>query len=249
MPLCPRPLLPALLALPLLLAGCATVRPGPAGDAAGASATASAGRVLTAAELRAAAVTAADLGGGYTVSLLPAGQGGPPAGAVQRRVSDVPACQPVLDAIGPGDPAAAPAAESDLTLTRTAAPRTALYVGLLGYPAGRAAALQSMLDQVLAQCASFTSGVPGVPGRTHHQLARAEQPSGDTPTDGGADALTGFTLLSGDGAGALSQRAEVARVGTVLAVFSTVGTAKEPAGAPDPAAVRAQTRRLRAAQG
>ncbi|MFE9422211.1 hypothetical protein ACFYNO_04510 [Kitasatospora sp. NPDC006697] len=104
MPFRPRPFPTALpvLALALLLAGCATVRPGP-----GSTDLAGAGRVLDAAALRGAAVTAGDLGGGYTVSLLPAGQGGPPAGAVQRRVSDVPACQPVLDAIGPADPAAA----------------------------------------------------------------------------------------------------------------------------------------------
>lgn len=39
------------------------------------------------------------------------------------------------------------------------------------------------------------------------------------------------------------------RVGTALAVFSTVGTAKEPAAVPDPVVVLAQTRKLRAAQG
>lgn len=39
------------------------------------------------------------------------------------------------------------------------------------------------------------------------------------------------------------------RVGTALAVFSTVGTAKEPAAVPDSAVVLAQTRKLRAAQG
>ncbi|MFE9422212.1 hypothetical protein ACFYNO_04515 [Kitasatospora sp. NPDC006697] len=140
-------------------------------------------------------------------------------------------------------------AEADLTVARTAAPRTPLYLGLLAYPAGRAAALGTELDRVLAQCTSFTSTVPGTPGRTRHQLSREPLPSGDTPTDGGADSLTGFTLLSGDGATALAQRAEVARVGTVLAVLSTVGTAKEPAAGPDPAVLTAQARRLRAAQG
>ncbi|GAB2693521.1 hypothetical protein [Kitasatospora kifunensis] len=253
----------ALLLLPALaVAGCATVRPDTAADQAQPA------RVLTAAELRAAAVGAAELGGGYTVRLLSAGQAAPPPGGAERQLADVPACQPVLDAIGPADPGAEPQAETDLTVAKAAGAQSAqspgprgadakgadssadLYIALLGYPAGRAGALQSTLDQVLAQCASFTSGVKPAAGaakgtRTRQQLARV-----DTPTPEGADGATGFTLTSGPetGAATLVQRAAVVRVGTALAVFSTVGTTKEPAAAPDPAVLSAQTRKLRAAQ-
>ncbi|MCX4748591.1 hypothetical protein OG455_24250 [Kitasatospora sp. NBC_01287] len=230
-----------LLLLPVLAAGgCATVKPTAADQAPPA-------RVLTAAELRAAAVGPADLGAGYTVTVLNPGQAVQPQGA-ERQLADVPACQPVLDAIGPADPAAQPQAETDLTAIGPGTAKVPLYTALLGYPAGRSAVLQSALEAVLAQCADFTSGVAGgaAAARTRHQLVRA-----DTPTPGGADGATAFTLTSGPQAGGpvLSQRAAVVRVGTALAVFSTVGTAKEAAAVPDPAVVLAQTRKLRAAQG
>ncbi|MGF1427438.1 hypothetical protein [Kitasatospora sp. LaBMicrA B282] len=231
----------ALLLLPALaVGGCATVQPP-------APAAPPPARALSAAELRAAAVTASDLGGGYTVTLMNPQAGGPAPGA-PRQLADVPACQPVLDAIGPADPTATPQAETDLTTAPAGHPQTLLYTALLGYPAGRSTELQSGLDQVLAKCTDFTSGVPGQSkaARTRHQLVRA-----DTPTPGGADAATAFTLTSGPQAGGseLTQRAAVVRVGTALAVFSTVGSAKEPAAVPDPVVVQAQTRKLRAAQG
>ncbi|GAA1272855.1 hypothetical protein GCM10009665_70970 [Kitasatospora nipponensis] len=263
-PVLPPPLTALVLAALVPAAGCATVGPAPAGDRVTAAV---APRALSAAELRGAAVTGSDLGAGYTVSLLGPGQPAPSgsSGAAQRQVADVPACQPVLDAVGPADPGAAPQAEADLSVLRVAAPSSAgagagavpLYTALLGYPAGRPAVLQTTLDQALARYTAFTSApadpkavTPTARGaRTGHQLERA-----DAPTPEGADAVTAFTLTSGPATGegggpALTQRAVVVRVGTVLAVFSTVGTAKEPAAVPDPVVVRAQTRKLRAAQG
>ncbi|MDH6120628.1 hypothetical protein ABH930_003903 [Kitasatospora sp. GAS204A] len=237
MTVCPA----VLLLLPVLaVGGCATVKPTAADQLPAA-------RVLSVVELRAAAVESADLGGGYTVTLMSPGQAAAPQHG-ERQLADVAACQPVLDAIGPADPNAQPQAETDLSTVRAGDSPGALYTALLGYPVGRAAVLQSTLDQVLAQCADFTSGAASQPqgARTRHQLERA-----DTPTPGGADGATAFTLTSGPQTGgpALSQRAAVVRVGTALAVFSTVGTAKEPAAVPDSAVVLAQTRKLRAAQG
>ncbi len=177
---------------------------------------------------------------------MAAGQAAGGPAAPERQLSDVPACQPVLDAIGPANPAAQPLAETDLSLARAAAPQAAIYAALLGYPAGRSAVLLSTLDQLLDRCGSFTSApagqAAGIP-RSRHRLARA-----DTPTVEGADGATAFTLTNETGAVTLSQYAVVVRVGTALAVFSTVGTAKEPAAAPDPVVVLAQVRKVRAAQ-
>ncbi|MDH6135973.1 hypothetical protein P3T37_005392 [Kitasatospora sp. MAA4] len=255
---------PLLLSLALALAGCTTVGPAGSADravsatpsAAVPSATgpsAAAPRALTAAALRAAALAGPDLAPGWTVTVVTPGQSSAAPTAADHEVSDVPACQPVLDAIGPANPTGEPTAETDLSLTRAASPGADVYAALLAYPVGRAALLQSALDQVLARCGSFTSTATGTGSRkgakTQHRLART-----DTPTPEGADGATAFTLTSGSatpgdpGAAALSQDATVVRVGTALAVFSTVGTGKEPAAAPDPAVVQAQTRKLRAAQ-
>lgn len=260
----PRFAPPLLLLAALALTGCTTVGPAGSADRAPsvtpsasgpsvAAPSAPAPRALTAAALRAAALAGRDLAADWTVTVVTPGQSSAAPTAADHETSDVPACQPVLDAIGPADPAGEPTAETDLSVTRAAAPAADVYAALLAYPVGRAALLQSTLDQVLARCGSFTSTATG-PGsrkgaRTQHRLARA-----DTPTPEGADGATAFTLTSGSatpgdpGAAALSQDATVVRVGTVLAVFSTVGTGKEPAAAPDPAVVQAQTRKLRAAQ-
>ncbi|MET9617699.1 hypothetical protein [Kitasatospora indigofera] len=222
------------------------------------------GRTLAAAELRAAALTDEDLGPGYIVTVMTPGHGetGPADG---REVTDLPACQPVLDAVTPanaavaagqgGTPAPAgpdrPVAETDLSVATAADPKGSVYAGLLAYRPGRAAELRRQVEQVLASCGSFTSttatghgaagGRKGVPAR--HRLSRV-----DTPTTGGADAVTGFTLTNESGGVALTQRAVLARVGSVLAVFSTVGVGAEPASAPDERVVRQQVAKLRAAQ-
>ncbi|MER7754381.1 hypothetical protein [Kitasatospora sp. NPDC097643] len=237
----------------LLAVGCTTV------DGASVD-RAAPGRELSAAELRAAALTDADLGAGYTVTVMTPGHGDTGTGA-GREVADVPACQPLLDAVTPaGSAGAAPAspapgypyAETDLSVARAADPRGGVYGGLLGYRSGRAAGLQGELERLFGPCASFTSTASAPPAekqgrrepiRTRHRLRRE-----DTPTPGGADAATGFTLTNESGTAVLSQRAVLARVGPVLAVFTTFGVATEPATAPDERIVRQQVAKLRAAQ-
>ncbi|MEU9127359.1 hypothetical protein AB0D08_04430 [Kitasatospora sp. NPDC048540] len=233
-----RPLLGALLLL--ATAGCTTVAPS--------ADRAPAGRELDAAGLRAAALAGADLGPGYTVTVMDPGHD---TAAEGRESADVPACQPVLDALAPGKAASGPAAETDLSVVRDGHRDAALYTGLLAFPAGRAERLQTELDRLLAHCTAFTSGLAAGPagdpaqpgGRTRHRLARV-----DTPTPEGADAATAFTLTDESGTVVLAQRALLARVGTALAVFSTVGAGREPAAEPDPAVVRAQLAKLRSAQ-
>ncbi|WP_441245755.1 hypothetical protein [Kitasatospora sp. McL0602] len=228
----PALLLPALL--PVVLAtGCTTVT---------ASADrAAAPRELTAAQLRSAAVTDAELGAGYTVTLMTPGPANPGEGA-DRETADVPACQPVLDAVAPANPANGPAAETDLSVARAAQPGGGLYTGLLAFAPGRAAAVQAALEKVLGQCTVFTSAARKG-GHSRHRLTRA-----DTPTVEGADGVTAFTLTNESGATVLSQHAVLARTGTALAVFSTVGTGKEPAPAPDTHIVTTQVGKLRQAQ-
>ncbi|MEV4611871.1 hypothetical protein AB0K43_04610 [Kitasatospora sp. NPDC049258] len=235
----PRLLCCVLLAL---AAGCTTVGPaaGPVADRP------APGRELDAGGLRAAVVTDAELGPGYAVTLLTPGQDTAPD--QERETADRPACQPVLDAVAPGKAASGPTAEADLSVTRKGDPHAALYAGLLAFGPGRAERLQGELEQVLAHCTGFTSVAGGgaAPGRgvqTRHRLTRT-----DTPTPEGADAATAFTLTNESGTATLSQHALLARVGTALAVFSTVGTDKEPAAEPDPEVVRAQLAKLRAAQ-
>ncbi|MFJ3791853.1 hypothetical protein [Kitasatospora sp. NPDC090091] len=245
----PRPLAAAVLAL-MLAAGCTTV--GGSADRAGPA------RELSAGELRAAAVADADLGPGYTVTVMTPGHGETGSGGA-REVSDVPACQPLLDAVTPAAPAAGaspspgpegPYAETGLSVARAADPEGGVYGGLLGYRPGRAARLQSELEKLFGPCASFSSTAPPPPAdrsrkvlRTRHRLTRD-----DTPTPGGVDAATGFTLTNESGSVVLSQRAVVVRVGQVLAVFTTVGVGAKPAAAPDERIVRQQAAKLRAAQ-
>ncbi|MER5637053.1 hypothetical protein ABT095_08860 [Kitasatospora sp. NPDC002227] len=224
-------LLPALtLALPLA-AGCTTV--GVSADRAAAP------RELTAAQLRAAAVTGPELGSGYAVTVMTPGPANPGEGA-DREKADVPACQPVLDAVAP---ASGSVVETDLNIARSADAKAGVYAGLLALAPGRAAQLQGQLDKVLAQCGSFTSVAPGHKGRNRHRLSKA-----DTPTVEGAEAVSAFTLTNESGGTVLSQHAVLARAGTALAVFSTVGTAKEPAPAPDPHVVQTQVAKLQKAQ-
>ncbi|MER6397805.1 hypothetical protein ABT263_17385 [Kitasatospora sp. NPDC001603] len=247
----PRRPSPAVAVCALLLAaGCTTV--------GGSADRAAPARELSAAELRAAAVADGDLGAGYTVTVMTPGHGETGSGG-GREVSDLPVCQPLLDAVtpavaaggatappGPGDPYA----ETDLSVARAADPQGGVYGGLLGYRAGRAAQLQAELEKLFGPCASFVSSAPPPPAeksrkpvRTRHRLLRD-----DTPTPGGADAVTGFTLTSESGSVVLAQRAVVARVGPVLAVLTTVGVGAEPAPVPDERIVRQQVAKLRAAQ-
>ncbi|WP_328956501.1 hypothetical protein [Kitasatospora purpeofusca] len=254
-PLLATPLLAGAL---LLAAGCAA----PAGGSAD-RATAAPARELSAAELRAAAVTDAELGPGFTVTVIAPGHGetGPDGG---RETADRPVCQPLLDAVAPAagpakaarasaSPApvsAVPYAETDLSVALAADPSGSLYGGLLGYRGDRAARLQAELEGLFGPCAEFASTAPPPPAdrsrgvtRTGHRLSR-----NDTPTPEGADAATGFTLTNESGAVVLAQRAVLARVGPALVVFSTVGVGAEPAPAPDERVVRRQVAKLRAAQ-
>ncbi|WP_395295853.1 hypothetical protein ACF9IK_22025 [Kitasatospora hibisci] len=246
MPLRPsRPLAPAAVLALSLAAGCTTV--GGSADRAGPT------RELSAGELRAAAVADADLGPGYTVTVMTPGHGEVGSGGA-RELSDVPACQPLLDAVTPAAGASpgpeGPYAETGLSVARAADPEGGVYGGLLAFRPGRAARLQAELEKLFGPCASFSSTAPPPPAdrsrkgiRTRHRLIR-----GDTPTPGGVDAATGFTLTSESGPVVLSQRAVVARVGQVLAVFTTVGVGAQPAAAPDERIVRQQAAKLRAAQ-
>ncbi|AUG77652.1 hypothetical protein CFP65_2836 [Kitasatospora sp. MMS16-BH015] len=234
-------LLPALSVL-VLAVGCTTV--GTSADRAAAP------RELTSAQLRQAAVTDAELGAGYAVTVMTPGPANPGEGA-DRETADVPACQPVLDAVAPANPAAGPAAETDLSVTKGADTKGGVYAGLLAFAPGRAAQLQGRLEQVLGQCTAFTSVTGTGKGvsaarkgvRSRHRLTRL-----DTPTVEGADAVTAFILTNESGGTLLAQRALLARTGTSLAVFSTVGVGKDPAPEPDPHVVRAQLAKLRAAR-
>lgn len=155
-----------------------------------------------------------------------------------RELADTPACQPVLDAVAPGASSAGPLAEADLDVARADDGRRSVYAGLLAFRPGRAEQIQGELEKLIATCATFTSGPPkGV--RTTHRLARV-----DTPTPGGADAATAFTLTNESGGTVLVQRALMARAGTVLAVFTTVGSDRDPAPEPDAQVVRAQLGKL-----
>ncbi|MFJ4093569.1 hypothetical protein ACIPYS_18490 [Kitasatospora sp. NPDC089913] len=253
------PAVPLLLGALLLAAGCA----GPTGGSAD-RASAAPARELSAAELRAAAVTDAELGPGFTVTVIAPGHGetGPDGG---RETADKPVCQPLLDAVAPAaGPAkaaraasaspvpvpAVPYAETDLSVALAADPSGSLYGGLLGYRGDRAARLQAELEGLFGPCAAFASTAPPPPAdrsrgatRTGHRLSR-----NDTPTPEGADAATGFTLTNESGAVVLAQRAVLARVGPALVVFSTVGVGAEPAPVPDERVVRRQVAKLRAAQ-
>ncbi|WP_327677716.1 hypothetical protein [Kitasatospora sp. NBC_00458] len=241
-----------LLGALLLTAGCAAAD-GSADRARGGGPA----RELTAAELRAAAVTDADLGPGYTVTVMTPGHGETGSGG-GRESADPPVCQPLLDAVSPvaaGGASAAPGpavpyAETDLSVARAADPEGGVYGGLLGYRGDRAARLQAELEGLFGACASFVSTAPPPPSekgrkevRTRHRLSR-----NDTPTPGGADAVTGFTLTNESATAVLAQRAVLARVGPALVVFSTVGVGAEPAPEPDERIVGRQVARLRAAQ-
>ncbi|MCU7824404.1 hypothetical protein [Kitasatospora sp. DSM 101779] len=243
----------ALLCCTVLLAaaGCTTV------SASADRVPRSAGRTLDAAALRAAAVTAADLGDGWTVTVAAPerGSAAPPAA---RLLADVPACQPVLDALAPAGARSGPLAQTDLSASRAGRPRETVNAGLLAFGPGGAERVRSALDQLLSRCTVFRSTPPAGPARgvgvggkgaaakpvsVLHRLQRS-----DAAVPEGVDAMTAFTLTDESGGSARSRRAVVARVGTALALFSTLGTAGDPAPAPDERLVRAQAVRLRAAQ-
>ncbi|MFI6445452.1 hypothetical protein [Kitasatospora sp. NPDC050543] len=253
MPLRPsrRPAL-ALAAALLLTTGCAAAGSSSADRAGSSSADrAGASRELSAAELRAAALGDSDMGPGYTVTVMTPGHG-ETGRSGEREAADLPACQPVLDAVTPANPASRPVAETDLSVAAASDPKGSVYAGLLAYGPGRATQLQAELERVLGQCTAFSSAAPAAGkggatgrqgGRTRHRLSRD-----DAPTPGGADGVTGFTLTNESGTAVLSQRAVLVRVGSVLAVFSTVGVGAEPATVPDERVVRQQVAKLRAAQ-
>ncbi|MGW4896298.1 hypothetical protein ACWEQL_29200 [Kitasatospora sp. NPDC004240] len=248
MPLSPplpalAPLCALLLALGSAAAGCTTVAPS--------TDRARAAREPSAEQLRSAAVTDADLGPGYTVTVLKPGHG-ETAGGGGREASDLPVCQPLLDvmtpATGPSAGADGPYARTGLSVARAVDPRGSVYGGLLAFRGGRAAGLQGELEGLLGRCGSFTSTAPGPPsdGARKEVRARHRTSRHDTPTPGGADAATGFTLTNESGTVTLSQRAVLVRVGPVLVVFSTVGVGAERAADPDERIVRQQVARLRA---
>ncbi|MDH6124171.1 hypothetical protein [Kitasatospora sp. GP82] len=236
-----RPLRVLCCALLALVAGCTTVTP--SSDRAGAA------QQLTADQLRAAAVGDADLGPGYAVTVMTPGH--ETAQGADHETSDTAACQPVLNALAPTKATSGPIAETDLSVAPATGPTGSVYTGLLAFRPGRAADIQTELEQVLAQCGSFTSighsaGPAGHTGgvvRTRHRLTRL-----DTPTPEGADGATAFTLTNESGSAVLAQRALMARTGTVLAVFSTVGVGKDQPPAPDDRLVRAQVAKLLKAQ-
>ncbi|WP_099899763.1 hypothetical protein [Streptomyces sp. TLI_171] len=218
-----RPL-PVLAAL-ALTAGCAAAPPAPSADRAG---TPAAG--YDAAAVRALAVTDADLAAGWHVTVMQPGQSdisSPP------ETADVPACQPVLDALTPSKGAAGPLAEADLDIAREGDSPASVYTAILAFRPGRAAAVHAGLDQVLDRCRAFGSAA----GR--HLLTRL-----DTPTPGGADAATAFTLTNETGGATFAQRALVTRTGDVLTVFTTLDAEGRPAPEPDREVVRAQLEKL-----
>ncbi|WP_030263212.1 hypothetical protein [Streptomyces sp. NRRL B-24484] len=240
----------ALLCCAVLLAaaGCTTV------SASADRAPGPAGRTLDAAGLRAAAVTDADLGAGWRVTVATPGPTAAAPRAV-RELADVPACQPVLDTFAPAGGRSGPLAETDLSAVRAGRPRETVNAGLLAFGPGRAEEVRSALDLLLPRCAAFRSTSAAGPARAAgkgpaakpvsvlHRLRRA-----DAAVPEGVDAMTSFTLTDESGGSPLSRRAVVARVGTALAVFLTVGTAADPAPDPDERLVRTQAVRLRAAQ-
>ncbi|GLW54123.1 hypothetical protein [Kitasatospora phosalacinea] len=229
----PLPALAVLAAL-ALAAGCAAAAPADlSADTAAALPGFGTGATpeYDAAAVRALAVTDAELAPGWHVTLMQPGQNdisSPP------ETADVPACQPVLDALTPSKGAAGPLAEADLDIARSGDGPASLYTAILAFRPGRAVAVHGGLDQVLDHCRAFTSTA----GR--HRLTRI-----DTPTPEGADAATAFTLTDETGGAVIAQRALVARSGDVLAVFTTLDATGRPAPAPDPGVVRAQLAKLR----
>ncbi|MEU3495273.1 hypothetical protein [Kitasatospora cineracea] len=225
---------PTALALALAAAGCTGAPRPPSTDAAVTAAAASAGSPAgpeyDAVAVRALAVTDADLAPGWHVTLMQPGRNdisSPP------QTADAPACQPVLDALTPSKGAAGPLAETDLEIARAGDTPASLYTAVLAFRPGRAAAVHSGLDRVLDRCRAFTSTA----GR--HLLTRL-----DTPTPGGADAATAFTLTNETGGTTIVQRALVTRTGDLLAVFTTLDATGHPAPEPDRDVVAAQLARF-----
>ncbi|BAJ28849.1 MULTISPECIES: hypothetical protein [Kitasatospora] len=222
----------AALAALVLAAGCAAPA-GPSADGAATAtgaASASAAPEYDAAAVRALAVTEADLAPGWRVTLMQPGQNdisSPP------QTADIPACQPVLDALTPSKGSAGPLAEADLDVARDGDGGASLYTAVLAFRPGRAAAVQRGLDQVLDHCRAFASTAG------HHLLTRL-----DTPTPGGADAATAFTLTNETGGATIVQRALVARAGDVIAVFTTLDATGRAAPEPDRAVVAAQLAKI-----
>ncbi len=222
----------ALAALAALATGCATAPAGPSADRAAARPAASPAATpeYDAAAVRALAVTEAELGPGWHVTLMQPGQNdisSPPL------TSDIPACQPVLDALTPSKGSAGPLAEADLDIAREDDGRASLYTGILAFRPGRAAAVHAGIEHVLDHCRAFTSTAG------HHLLTRL-----DTPTPEGADAATAFTLTDETDGATIAQRALVTRAGDVLAVFTTLDATGRGAPEPDAGVVRAQLAKL-----
>ncbi|MEU2627195.1 hypothetical protein [Kitasatospora sp. NPDC007106] len=214
-----------------------------------------AGHVLDAAALRAAAVTGADLGSGWTVTVAAPEQGSA-APRAAREVADVPECQPVLDLLAPAGARSGPLAEADLSAARAGRPRETVHAGLFAFEPGRAELVRSALDRLFPRCRAFRStpaagpvrglagkGAPAKPVPVLHRLQRS-----DAALPEGVDAVTAFTLTDESGGSAVTRRAVVVRVGAALALFVTLGGAREPVPAPDERLVRMQAVRLRAAQ-
>ncbi|MEV4559351.1 hypothetical protein AB0K51_20500 [Kitasatospora sp. NPDC049285] len=226
----PQPLLTGLAALTLAAACTRTAAP-PSADHASPSASAG----YDAPSLRELAVTDADLGPGWHVTVMQPGQGditSPP------QTADAPACQPVLDALAPAKGSAGPLAEADLDIARTADDRASLYTAILAFRPGRAAVVHTELDQVLIRCRVFTSGA----GR--HVITRL-----DTPTPEGADAATAFTLTNETGGATLTQRALLTRTGDILTVFTTLDTTGHEPAAPDAEVIKRQLGKLQPPRG
>ncbi|MGW4807711.1 hypothetical protein [Kitasatospora sp. NPDC004272] len=218
------------LAALALAAGCATAPPAPSADRAAPSPAAGPEPEYDAAAVRALGVTEAELAPGWHVTLMQPGQNdisSPP------ETADIPACQPVLDALTPSKGAAGPLAETDLDIAREGDNPASLYTAILAFRPGRAAAVHAGLDRVLGHCRAFTSSA----GR--HLLTRL-----DTPTPEGADAATAFTLTNETDGTTIAQRALVTRTGDVLAVFTTLDATGRPAPEPDAGVVKAQLAKL-----
>ncbi|MFC8718343.1 hypothetical protein [Kitasatospora sp. NPDC057198] len=216
------------LAALALTAGCAAAPPDPSADRAADASAAT--PEYDAAAVRALGVTEAELAPGWHVTRMQPGQNdisSPP------ETADIPACQPVLDALTPSKGAAGPLAETDLDIAREGDDRASLYTAVLAFRPGRAAAVHTGIDRVLDHCRAFTSTA----GR--HLLTRL-----DTPTPEGADAATAFTLTNESDGTTIAQRALVTRTGDVLAVFTTLDATGHPAPEPDAGVVRAQLAKL-----
>ncbi|WP_055588094.1 hypothetical protein, partial [Peterkaempfera griseoplana] len=211
-------------AVGLTAAGCSSGKGGSSGPAA---------KVLTKAQLQAAALTAEELPAGYRI-VKPAS-----ADALFTSTSTtVPAqCQPIQD-IGAGKPTAAWAQNYPQAAKRT----QVLASRIASYPAGGAERTMADLEGALKHCAAFRAA-----NNKDGSVTTVQVTPGKAPALG--DDSVQLDLASSGGGSITSLRMVLVRTGTAIALFSAFDISS---GKPVPLPQRilsAQVDKLKAATG